>query len=160
MKKTTEITFKLNGEIRNITVNNNDILLDVLRDKLGIKSPKCGCERGDCGACTILIDNKGVRSSLILAVEVDGHEITTVEGLSNQDITILQKNFVEMNSFQCGFCAPGVIISTHELLMNNPHPSKEEIKEALAGNLCRCTGYTPIIDAVIETSKKGGNKNE
>lgn len=154
MKTKTNITFILNGETRNIDVDNNDILLDVLRDKLGVKSPKCGCDRGDCGACAVLIDNKSVRSCLIFAVEVDQHEVTTVEGLSNPDISPLQKNFVEMNSFQCGFCAPGVIISAHELLMRNPDPSREEIKEALAGNLCRCTGYTPIIDAVLATSKK------
>jgi len=154
MKTKTNISFKLNGETRNIYVDNNDILLDVLRDKIGVRSPKCGCDRGDCGACAVLINGKSVRSCLIFAVEVDGHEVTTVEGLSNPDISPLQKNFVEMNSFQCGFCAPGIIISAHELLIHKPDPTREEIKEALAGNLCRCTGYTPIIDAVIATSKK------
>jgi aerobic-type carbon monoxide dehydrogenase small subunit (CoxS/CutS family) len=149
-----KITFKLNSEIRSIEVDPGDILLDVLRDKLGMKSPKCGCDRGDCGACSVLLDGKGVRSCLILAIEVDGHEITTVEGLSKTDMSPVQKAFVNNNSFQCGFCAPGIIISATELLNENPNPTKDEVKEALAGNLCRCTGYMPIIDAVLNCSGK------
>ena len=149
-----KITFKLNNETRSVDVEVNDILLDVLRDKLGMKSPKCGCDRGDCGACAVLLDGKGVRSCLILAIEVNGHEITTIEGLSKTDLSPVQKAFVDFNSFQCGFCAPGVIISATELLNENPSPSKEEIKEALSGNLCRCTGYIPIIDAVHSCGKK------
>jgi carbon-monoxide dehydrogenase small subunit len=149
-----KITFKLNGEARSIVVEAGDVLLDVLRDKLGMKSPKCGCDRGDCGACSVLLDGKGVRSCLILAIEIDGHEIVTIEGLSKQDLTPVQKAFVDFNSFQCGFCAPGFIISATELLNENPNPTKEEVKEALAGNLCRCTGYMPIIDAVCSCSNK------
>jgi aerobic-type carbon monoxide dehydrogenase small subunit (CoxS/CutS family) len=149
-----KITFKLNNEIRSIEVEPGDVLLDVLRDKLGMKSPKCGCDRGDCGACSVLLDGKGVRSCLILAIEIDGHEITTVEGLSKQDLTPVQKAFINNNSFQCGFCAPGIIISATELLNENPNPTKEEVKEALAGNLCRCTGYMPVIDAVLSCSDK------
>ena len=149
-----KITFKLNNEVRSIGVDPGEVLLDVLRDKLGMKSPKCGCDRGDCGACSVLLDGKGVRSCLILAIEVNGHEIVTVEGLSLHDLSPVQKAFDNNNSFQCGFCAPGFIISATELLNENPNPSKDEVKEALAGNLCRCTGYMPIIDAVCSCSTK------
>jgi len=149
-----KITFKLNNETRSIGVDPGEVLLDVLRDKLGMKSPKCGCDRGDCGACSVLLDGKGVRSCLILAIEVNGHEITTVEGLSLNDLSPVQQAFLNNNSFQCGFCAPGFIISATELLNENPNPSKDKVKEALAGNLCRCTGYMPIIDAVCSCSTK------
>lgn len=151
MKK---ISIKLNGETRFVYVEPNDVLLDVLRDKLGIKSPKSGCERGDCGTCAVLLNGKSVRSCLILAIEVDGQEITTIEGLSKDGLTPLQEAFIENNSFQCGFCAPGITISATELLNKNPHPNKEEIKEAIAGNLCRCTGYESIIEAIEKVAKK------
>lgn len=150
-----EIKFKLNGETRTTTVETNDILLDVLRDKLGIKSPKCGCDRGDCGTCTILLNGKSVRSCLIFAIEIDGQEIVTIEGLSKDKLTPLQESFIENNAFQCGFCAPGITISTTELLGKNPHPDQDEIKEAISGNLCRCTGYNSIIDAILKVSKEG-----
>lgn len=151
MKK---ISINLNGETRFVHVEPNDVLLDVLRDKLGIKSPKSGCERGDCGACAVLIDGKSVRSCLVLAIEVDGQEITTIEGLSKDGLTPLQESFIENNAFQCGFCAPGVTISATELLNKNPHPNREEIQEAIAGNLCRCTGYESIIEAIEKVAKK------
>ena len=151
MKK---ISIKLNGETRFVYVEPNDVLLDVLRDKLVIKSPKSGCERGDCGTCAVLLNGKSVRSCLILAIEVDGQEITTIEGLSKDGLTPLQEAFIENNSFQCGFCAPGITISATELLNKNPHPNKEEIKEAIAGNLCRCTGYESIIEAIEKVAKK------
>jgi len=151
MKK---ISIKLNGETRYVHVDPNEVLLDVLRDKLGTKSPKSGCERGDCGACAVLLNGKSVRSCLVLAIEVDGQEITTVEGLSQGGLTPLQESFIKHNSFQCGFCAPGVTISATELLNKNPHPTRDEIKEAIAGNLCRCTGYESIIEAIEEVAKK------
>lgn len=154
MKKTT-ISLTLNGEVRNVDVAPNDILLEVLREQLGVKSPKIGCERGDCGACTILLDGKPVRSCLILAIEVDGHEIMTVEGLSKDGITPLQRAFVEHNSFQCGYCAPGMVLAATALLEENPNPSDREIREAIAGNLCRCTGYEPIIEAIKAVSRGG-----
>ena len=144
-----ELRFKLNGETRSAEVEPSDILLDVLRDKLGVKSPKIGCERGDCGACTVLLDGKSVRTCLILAIEVDGCEITTVEGLSRAGLTPVQQSFLEHDSFQCGFCAPGIVLSATELLGKNPHPSEAEVKEVIAGNLCRCTGYKPIIEAIL-----------
>jgi carbon-monoxide dehydrogenase small subunit len=148
-----EIKFLLNGEKVCIDVAGNEILLEVLRDRIGVKSPKCGCDKGDCGTCTVMINGKTVRSCLVLAAEVDGMEVTTLEGVMNGDMSPLQKSFLDHNSFQCGFCAPGVILSTTELLNKNPHPNKEQIKEAIAGNLCRCTGYTPIIDAVTDLVK-------
>ena len=151
MKK---IAFILNGEKRNVYVEPNDLLLDVLREKLGIKSPKYGCGRGDCGLCTILLNGKSVRTCLILAIEADGQEMLTVEGLSKDKLTPLQESFIKHNSFQCGFCAPGIIITATELLEKNPNPAEEEVKEAISGNLCRCTGYTPIIEAILDVKKK------
>src|SRR5664280_1275131 len=156
MKK--HITLKLNSEIRSLDVEPNDILLDVLREVLGVKSPKIGCERGDCGACTVLLDGKTVRTCLILAIEVDGHEITTLEGLCHAALTPVQQSLLDHNSFQCGFCAPGMILAATELLGKNPHPSVDEAKEAIAGNLCRCTGYEPIIDAIVAVGKKAGRR--
>ncbi len=150
-----EITFLLNKESRTVNVEPFETLLDVLRDKLGAKSPKCGCDRGDCGTCTVLLNNKSIRSCLVYAVEVDGMEVMTLEGISADKLNALQEAFIAFNSFQCGYCAPGVIIVTTELLARNPHPNEEEIKEALSGNLCRCTGYKPIFDAILDVTKKG-----
>jgi aerobic carbon-monoxide dehydrogenase small subunit len=151
-----KITLKLNGESRTVDVEPSDILLDVLRDRLGIKSPKIGCERGDCGSCTVLLDGKSVRSCLVLAIEADGHEIVTVEGLCCERLTALQESFLAHNSFQCGYCAPGVTLAATELLQKNPHPTEQEIKEAISGNLCRCTGYEPIIEAIRAVAAKAG----
>jgi len=151
MKK--EISFLLNGERRTIDVSSSEILLEVLRDRLGLNSPKCGCDRGDCGTCSVMINGKTVRSCLILAIEVEDQEVVTLEGIMHNGLTPLQESFLKHNSFQCGFCAPGIILSTTELLAKNPHPNKIEIQEAIAGNLCRCTGYSPIIDAVIDLVK-------
>jgi len=152
MKKT--ITLTLNGETRAVDVEPNDILLDVVRDKLGVKSPKYGCGRGDCGSCTVIMDGRTVRSCLILAIEADGAEIVTVEGLCRDGLTPLQESFLKHNSFQCGYCAPGMTLSATELLERKASPSREEVQEAIAGNLCRCTGYTAIIDAILETAGK------
>ncbi len=153
MKK-HEIEFKLNGDIKKVEVESNDVLLDVLRYKLGIKSPKVGCDRGDCGTCTVIMNGKTVRSCLVLAVEAHGADMVTLEGANSRKWTQrLQKKFHEKNSFQCGFCAPGVILSATELLEKNPKPTTRDIKEAIAGNLCRCTGYEPIIAAIEETVK-------
>ena len=149
-----QITLKLNDETRTLGVHPSDILLDVLREKLGVKSPKIGCERGDCGACTVLLDGKTVRSCLILAIEADGHEVMTVEGLSRGSLTPVQQALLEHNSFQCGFCAPGVVLAATELLAENPHPTERDVKEALSGNLCRCTGYQSIIEAIIDVQEK------
>ena len=152
MKKT--ITIILNGEERLVDVEPNDILLDVLREKLGVKSPKYGCGRGDCGTCTVLLNGNPIRSCLMLAIEIDGREITTMEGIMDDGLTPLQETFLEYNSFQCGYCAPGMTLTATALLKKNPHPTKEEVQEAIAGNLCRCTGYTAIIDAILEVAEK------
>ncbi len=150
-----ELKLKINGEDWALDVAPADVLLDVLRERIGTKSPKIGCERGDCGSCTILMDGRSVRSCLVLAVEADGHEITTVEGISYDGLSELQRLFVEMNSFQCGFCTPGIVLSATELLEHNPTPTRHDVQEALAGNLCRCTGYEPIIDAVLAAGEGG-----
>jgi aerobic carbon-monoxide dehydrogenase small subunit len=151
MKK---ISFLLNGESRSIHVEPNETLLEVLRDRMGTKSPKCGCDSGDCGACTVMLDGKTVRSCLIFAIETDGQEIVTLEGISRNGLSPLQKSFLKHNVFQCGYCAPGMILSATELLDHNPHPGLQEIREAIAGNLCRCTGYTPVIEAIQEVIKQ------
>ena len=148
MKK--EINFVLNGEKVNLAVAPDEILLEVLREKLGVKSPKCGCNKGDCGTCTVIINDRTVRSCLVLAIEVDNQEVVTIEGLMQSGLTPLQESFLSHNSFQCGFCAPGIILSATELLGKNSRPEKKEIQEAIAGNLCRCSGYSPIIDAIID----------
>lgn len=149
------IDFILNGEKRSVDLESNQTLLEMLREKLGIKSPKCGCDRGDCGSCTVMIDGRTVRSCLVLAVEVDSREVKTLEGLmTGGELTALQKNFLAHNSFQCGFCTPGVILSVSELLEKTPNPNQDEIKEALSGNLCRCTGYIPIIEAIVDHTKQ------
>jgi aerobic-type carbon monoxide dehydrogenase small subunit (CoxS/CutS family) len=150
----TRINFKLNGQKYNLDVEPYEILLEALRDRLGVKSPKCGCSRGDCGTCTVLLDGKTVRSCLVLAIEINGSEITTIEGLmADGKLTALQESFLAHNSFQCGYCSSGMILSATELLSENPKPSQQEIKEALSGNLCRCTGYSPIIDAITDLGK-------
>jgi len=151
----------LNGELRSVTVEPAELLVDVLRDRLGMKSPKIGCGRGECGTCTVLLDGKPVRSCLILAVEVDGHEVVTLEGL-NQDAATsrLQRSLVEANAFQCGFCAPGMVVSATELLRREPHPGEQEVREVLAGHLCRCTGYEPIIEGILATANKAGKNDE
>ncbi len=150
-----DLKVKVNGEDWALDVAPADVLLDVLRERIGTKSPKIGCERGDCGSCTILMDGRSVRSCLVLAVEADGHEITTVEGISFDGISELQTLFLESNSFQCGFCAPGIVLSATELLEHNSNPTRHDVQEALAGNLCRCTGYEPIIDAVLAAGEGG-----
>ncbi len=152
MKK--EINFVLNGNSVSIEVEPNEKLLDVLRDKVGVKSPKYGCGRGECGSCTVLLNGKSIRSCITLAIEVDGQEITTLEGLQKDGITPLQKSFIEHNAFQCGFCAPGMTMTATELLNKDPHPDEEEIREAIAGNLCRCTGYDTIVKAILDVAEK------
>ncbi|RPH92910.1 (2Fe-2S)-binding protein [candidate division KSB1 bacterium] len=153
MKQT--ISFILNDRKITLDVAPQEILLDVLRYRLGVKSPKCGCDRGDCGTCTVMLNGKTVRSCMVLAVEADKQRVTTLEGLMKDgQLTLLQQAFLENNSFQCGFCAPGMILAATELLEKHPHPDLAQIKEALSGNLCRCTGYQPIIDAIAGCTKK------
>ncbi len=150
-----ELNIKVNGEEWALNVVPADVLLDVLREQVGTKSPKIGCERGDCGSCTILIDGRTIRSCLVLAVEAEGQDIVTVEGISYNGINKVQELFLSNNSFQCGFCTPGIVLSATELLERNPDPSRHDVQEALAGNLCRCTGYEPIIEAVLAAAAEG-----
>jgi carbon-monoxide dehydrogenase small subunit len=149
-----DIRIVVNGEERLLTVTPADVLLEVLRTEVGVKSPKVGCERGDCGACTVLLDGKTVRSCLVLAVEADAHEITTVEGIEHEGLTAVQEKLVELSAFQCGFCAPGIVLAAAELLAGNPHPTEHDVREAIGGNLCRCTGYGPIVDAILQAARR------
>jgi carbon-monoxide dehydrogenase small subunit len=162
---THPITVTVNGAKERLDVPSNMTLLQLLRDRLALTGTKNGCSAGECGACTILMNGEPVNSCMVLAVEVDGAEIATVEGLADDgQLTPLQEAFVEHNAVQCGFCTPGVLISAHALLKRNPHPTEEEIKLALVGNLCRCTGYLRIIqavqtaagDGILSVSQEGG----
>ncbi len=148
------VKFNLNGLPVEVQVKSNEKLLDVLRDKLGVTSPKYGCGVGECGACTVLIDGLSVRSCITFAVEVEGKDIVTLEGLQADGPTKIQKAFIKHNAFQCGFCAPGFVMSATELIEKNPSPTEDEIRHALAGNLCRCTGYQNIVDAMNEVSRE------
>jgi carbon-monoxide dehydrogenase small subunit len=153
MKK--NIRLKVNGEEYQLEVGSQELLLDVIRDKLNLTGTKRGCDTGDCGACTIIMDGRAVNSCLILAVEADGREILTIEGLAkNGTLHPLQETFVEYGAIQCGFCTPGMILSAKVLLDENPEPSEEEIRRAIAGNLCRCTGYTKIVQAIKACAEK------
>jgi carbon-monoxide dehydrogenase small subunit len=159
--KKKEISFTLNGNEVSVAVSPDEKLLDVLRDTLGVTSPKYGCGKGECGACTVLMNGKTVRSCIMLAVQADQCEIVTLEGFQKNGMTDIQETFLKHNAFQCGFCAPGFILSTDELLRENPEPNEEEIRDALAGNLCRCTGYKNIIEAVeemVENRKEGAKR--
>ncbi len=154
---THTISLIINGTEELLQVPSNMTLLHALRDKLGFTGTKNGCEAGECGACTVLVDGEPMNSCLVLAVELNGREITTVEGLvKNGKLTPLQQAFADLNAVQCGYCTPGMLMSATALLRRNPHPSETDIVEALIGNLCRCTGYQRIIDAVLLASRNGG----
>ena len=145
----TARTFTINGQKYDVAIEDRETLVDVLRDRLHLTGTKKGCDSGDCGACTVLIDGEPLNSCLLLASTVDGRSITTIEGLArNGELTPLQKSFVAEGGLQCGYCTPGMVLSATALLERNPEPSADEIKDALAGNLCRCTGYTGILRAV------------
>jgi carbon-monoxide dehydrogenase small subunit len=144
------IHLTINGEQREADdVWEGESLLYALRERLGLPGSKNACEQGECGSCTVYLDGTPVCSCLVAAGQANGREVTTVEGLgSGEDLDPVQQAFLERGAVQCGFCTPGLIVSTHDLLQRNPHPSDPEIREALAGNLCRCTGYEKIMDAV------------
>ena len=148
------ISVTVNGGKEYLDVPSNMTLLQMLREKLALTGTKNGCAAGECGACTVLVDGESVNSCMMLAVEADGCEVTTVEGLADEaQLSTLQEAFVEHNAVQCGFCTPGVLISAQALLDRNPHPTENEIREALVGNLCRCTGYLRIVQAVQTAAK-------
>ncbi|NOQ40489.1 MAG: 2Fe-2S iron-sulfur cluster binding domain-containing protein [Anaerolineales bacterium] len=153
------ISLIINGTEEQLQVPSNMTLLHALRDKLGFTGTKNGCEAGECGACTVLVDGEPMNSCLVLAVELNGREITTVEGLAeNGKLTPLQQAFADLNAVQCGYCTPGMLMSATALLRRNSHPSETDIQEAMLGNLCRCTGYQRIIDAVLKASRNGGER--
>lgn len=152
------ITLTVNGEPRELAVEPWWTLLDVLREELGLTGTKKGCDRGDCGACTVLLDGKPITSCMRLAVQADGHEIVTVEGLAAPGhLHPVQRAFVDHGSIQCGFCTPGMIMAAVALLNENPHPTEADVRAALAGNLCRCTGYAKIVRAVMAAAQVGGD---
>ena len=148
------IRLKVNGQEHEVYVAVNKTLLEVLREDLNLTGTKHGCELGECGACTVLIDGEPVLSCLALPIELQGRDITTIEGLADgAHPHPLQTAFADLGAAQCGYCTPGMLLSSKALLDKNPQPSRDEIKHALAGNLCRCTGYTKIYEAVEKASK-------
>ena len=150
-----KVSFTLNGEPVEKYVKPNTTLLDLLRRGFKLTGTHKGCDRGDCGACTILLDGKPVNSCLILAPKVNNRSVTTVEGLGKPGkLHPLQEAFIQNHAVQCGFCTPGMLLSAKALLDENPHPSREDVKRAKAGNLCRCTGYVQIIDAIMVAAEK------
>ena len=149
-----QIKVTVNGILYELSVQPWETLLDVIREHLGLTGTKEGCGLGECGACTIIMDGKTVNSCLVLAVEADNRVITTIEGLANGDeLHPIQEAFIKCGGLQCGFCTPGMIMSTKALLENNPSPDEGEIRKAIAGNFCRCTGYTKIIESVKVAAK-------
>lgn len=144
-----QIQTTINGRNYALDIAPNQTLLDLLRDELGLTGTKRGCEVGECGACTVLMNGKAVNACLVLAPQIDGQEILTVEGLSNgETLHPLQGSFLDHEAVHCGFCTPGMLLSAKGLLDENPHPSEEEIRLAISGNLCRCTGYVQIVEAI------------
>jgi carbon-monoxide dehydrogenase small subunit len=149
MSRSVEIEFRLNGVVRRAAVPADMSALAMLRDVLGLTGTKYGCGEGECGACTILVDGASVNACLTFAADCDGREVTTIEGLgADERARRLQRAFAEHGAVQCGFCTPGMVVQATRILARNPHPSRAEIQRGLEGNLCRCTGYRKIIDAV------------
>jgi carbon-monoxide dehydrogenase small subunit len=151
-----KIELTVNGEARDADVWEGESLLFALRERLGLPGSKNACEQGECGSCSVLLDGTLVCACLVLAAQADGHEVVTVEGLAEDgDLHRVQEAFVEAGAVQCGFCTPGLVVATADLLTHNPDPSDHEIREALSGNLCRCTGYAKIFDAVRLAAEAG-----
>ncbi len=152
-----DVELTVNGEKYNLKVGSQERLLDTIRKQLKLTGTKEGCSVGECGACTVILDDKAVNSCMVLTAQVDGSQIITVEGLESKGgLHPLQKAFIEKQAIQCGFCTPGMLMSALALIKENPQPSKEEIKTALEGNLCRCTGYQQIIEAVEAAAEEWG----
>jgi aerobic carbon-monoxide dehydrogenase small subunit len=153
------IALEVNGVQRTGTAPARMTLVDFLRDVLRLTGTHVGCEHGICGACSILLDGEPVRSCLMYAVQADGHRVTTVEGLASADgtLSVLQDSFCETHALQCGYCTPGMLIASHALLKTEPSPTEAQIREAISGNLCRCTGYQQIVEAVKLAAKRAGD---
>ena len=155
-QNTQPLTMTVNGKQVTVQIKSDELLVDVLRDRLDLIGTKIGCNEGECGACTVIMDDEAVLSCLIPAMRAQGRQITTIEGLSDGDILHpLQQAFVDYGAVQCGYCTPGFVMSAKALLDKNPHPSRDEIKEAIAGNLCRCTGYVKILEAIESVANQG-----
>lgn len=149
------IRLKVNGAEHELSIYPNMTLLSVLRDELGLTGAREGCQEGSCGACTVLVDGKAVRSCLLLAMDAEGKDIITIEGLAEDgQLHPMQQSFVDHGAIQCGFCSPGMILTAKALLDENPNPAEDEIRKAISGNLCRCTGYVNIIEAIMAVAKK------
>jgi len=152
----TILKMTVNGKPVEVAVDPTWTLLRVIREELGLTGTKEGCGIGDCGACTVLMEGKPVNSCLVLALQAEGKEVRTVEGLGTEEnLDPLQESFIKYGAVQCGFCTPGMLISARALLDKNPHPTTEEIKVAISGNLCRCTGYVKIIQAIQQAAQQG-----
>ena len=150
----------VNGELQQVEVPSGRLLADFLRDDLHLTGTKRGCETGVCGACSVLLDGDVVKSCLLLAVQVNGREITTIEGLAmGQTLHPLQESFVACGGLQCGYCTPGMIMASCDLLANNPAPSPDEVRHGLSGNLCRCTGYTQIVESILHAAQEMNHGN-
>jgi len=150
-----KISLTINGERYEVEVEANRTLLQLLREDLDLTGTKLACERGDCGLCTVLLDGVPTKSCLVLAVEVDGRDVTTIEGLAEEgQLSPVQRAFIKHGAVQCGFCTPALILAAEALLKRNPNPTEEEVKEAVGGILCRCTGYRQIIDAILDAAKE------
>ena len=148
------INLQVNGDDFTVGVKANTLLVNVLRDRLNLTGTKKGCELGNCGSCTVLLDGKPVNSCLVLALEADGHEILTIEGIAeSEELDKLQQSFINHAAVQCGYCTPGMILSAKALLARNPNPTETEVRKAIAGNLCRCTGYVNIVRAILAVAK-------
>jgi len=154
MAKTHQLQINLNGQDATVEIQVSDTLAHVLRERLGLTGTKIGCEEGECGACTVLVDGKAVDSCIYPAMKAAGRRVLTVEGLAhNDELHPLQRAFLEHGAVQCGYCTPGVLLSGVALLEQNPHPSEAEVRRAISGNLCRCTGYTKIVEAIKDVSR-------
>lgn len=147
------VTLTVNGERRELNIDPRRTLIQVVREEFELRGTHLGCDSGDCGACTVLLDGEPVPSCLVLAVDADGRAIVTVEGLvKNGEPHPVQKAIVAHGGIQCGYCTPGIVVSSVALLDRNPHPTEQEVREAIAGNLCRCTGYQKIVEAILDAS--------
>jgi carbon-monoxide dehydrogenase small subunit len=156
-----KVDLNINGQVHAVDVEPRTSLLDCLRDKLLLTGAHAGCEHGVCGACTVLIDGTAVRSCLMFAVQADGYAITTIEGISPGpgELSPIQDAFCETHGMQCGYCTPAMILAAHSLLLKNPQPTREEIVDAISGNLCRCTGYAQIVEAIALAAERMRGQN-
>lgn len=151
------LTFMLNGKRTAIDIDPHSTLLEVLREDLGLTGTKGACHEGECGSCTVLVDGTPMNACLIMAPQIEGREVVTIEGLADGEVLDpVQEAFVEQGAVQCGFCTPGLVISARALLQKNPHPTYQEVREGLEGNICRCTGYMKVLGAVLDAARKQG----